>query len=60
MKRPSGPARTFGWPLALALLMIAALVAGLVGEGAWDVAAVIALAAPTLLAVWKLAQGLRR
>ena len=53
-------ARIFGWPLALGLLTIAALVGGLLGEHVWDAVAVVALCVPTGLAVWKLAEGLRR
>ena len=56
----SNLARTFGWPLALGVLTVAALVGGLLGEHAWDVVAVVALGVPTGLGVWKLVEGLRR
>jgi hypothetical protein len=59
--RPKGGyslAQTFAWPLLLALLSLAALVAGLMGDGLFDVAAVIGLAVPTLLGVWKLVRAL--
>ena len=51
-------AATFAWPLALAVLTISALVAGLLGEGWVDTAAVASLAAPTVYGAWKLARAL--
>jgi len=38
--------RIFAWPALIALLSAAGLAMGLIGDGGWDVAAWLALAAP--------------
>lgn len=49
--------RIYVWPAALALVTIAALVAGLVGTGSIDLWAVLGLSVPALLCVWALVHG---
>lgn len=44
-------------PIALAIITVAALLLGLVGEGIWDVAACIGLGVPVAVCLWF---GLRR
>jgi hypothetical protein len=46
-----GALRTFAWPLAIALVTLAALVLGLLGTGAADVVAAAALAVPAAVAL---------
>lgn len=47
----------WGAPLAIAIMTLIGLVAGLVGDGGWDLLAALALGVPVLLAAWL---GLRR
>jgi hypothetical protein len=42
----------WGWPMAIAASTLAGLIAGLVGDGGWDVLAAVALGVPALAAVW--------
>lgn len=42
----------FRWPVAIALLTMAGLLAGLVSDGWGDVLAAIGLLVPALLAIW--------
>ncbi len=44
--------RLWGWPLALALLTAAGLVAGLLGDGLWDDLSDLALSFPVLVGAW--------
>lgn len=44
------------WPSAIAAVSLAGLVAGLMGEGWWDVAAALGLAVPMVAIAW----GMRR
>jgi len=50
MRRPF--LQMWGWPLVIAASTLAGLVAGLVGDGGWDVLAAVALGVPVLAAVW--------
>jgi hypothetical protein len=42
----------WGWPIAIAASTPAGLIAGLVGDGAWDLLAAVALGIPALACVW--------
>jgi hypothetical protein len=42
----------WGWPLAIAVVSAGGLVAGLVGDGAWDWLAWIGLGIPSAAATW--------
>nr|WP_217343978.1 hypothetical protein [Noviherbaspirillum sp. L7-7A]MBV0878075.1 hypothetical protein [Noviherbaspirillum sp. L7-7A] len=42
----------WGWPIAIAVSTLAGLIAGLVGDGAWDLLAAVALGVPALACVW--------
>lgn len=44
--------RIFRWPLWLAFITIAGLVAGLLGDGGFDVLAWLGLGIPLLVCVW--------
>ena len=44
--------RTWGWPVAIAVVSLAGLVAGLVGDGIWDWLAAICLGLPVALSIW--------
>jgi hypothetical protein len=44
--------KVWGAPVALALLTLGGLVAGLVGDGAWDAVSWIGLGAPILVCLW--------
>lgn len=52
MKRASGLVRIFAWPGAIAALSLFGLIAALIGDGAWDWAGWIGLAAPLAALVW--------
>jgi hypothetical protein len=51
---PSEPVRVWRAPLVLGAATGLGLVAGLLGDGAWDAVAVAALAAPVAVTVWRL------
>ena len=42
----------WGWPMAIAVSTLAGLIAGLVGDGAWDLLAAVALGVPAVACVW--------
>ena len=42
----------WGWPIAIAVSTLAGLIAGLVGDGGWDLLAAIALGVPALACIW--------
>lgn len=42
----------WAWPIAMAVSTLAGLIAGLVGDGGWDVLAAMALGVPALACVW--------
>jgi hypothetical protein len=50
MKRPF--MRTWGWPIAIAVVTLIGLVAGLAGDGGWDWLAALCLGLPVVLSVW--------
>ncbi|MBJ7413726.1 MAG: hypothetical protein JHD15_25710 [Phenylobacterium sp.] len=52
MKRPQGLARIFAAPGAIAALSLFGLVAALIGDGPWDWAGWIGLAAPLAALGW--------
>ncbi len=43
---------SWGWPLVIAILSAVGLIAGLVGDGAWDWLAWIGLGVPCIAALW--------
>jgi|TARA_R100000501_G_scaffold10060_1_gene19834 hypothetical protein len=46
--------QTFTWPIIFAVMMTAALIAGLLGDGPLDIAAILGLTLPNMLCLWKL------
>ncbi len=42
----------WGWPLVIAAVSSVGLIAGLVGDGAWDWLAAACLGLPVVLSVW--------
>lgn len=42
----------WGWPIAIAASTLAGLVAGLVGDDAWDLLAAVALGVPAVACIW--------
>lgn len=42
----------WGWPIAISVSTLAGLIAGLVGDGGWDVLAAVALGVPALASAW--------
>jgi hypothetical protein len=46
----------WGMPILLGVLTATGLVAGLLGEGWWDVAAAACLGTPVLVAAWHIAR----
>ena len=42
----------WGWPIAIAVSTLAGVIAGLVGDGGWDILAAVALGVPVLAAAW--------
>lgn len=50
----------FRWPILLALVTVAGLVAALVGDGAWDWLGTAALLAPVAIVAARLAAGDRK
>ena len=51
---------TWGMPILLGVLTAAGLVAGLLGDGWWDVVAVAGLGAPVLVGAWHIFKPARR
>ena len=44
--------QVWGWPLVIAIVSLAGLLAGLVGDGAWDWLAAACLSLPVVLSAW--------
>jgi len=44
--------RIWGWPVAIAIVTLAGLIAGLAGDGRWDWLAALCLGLPVVLSVW--------
>ena len=44
--------RVWGWPIAVAIMTVLGLLAGLAGDGAWDWLAAACLGLPVLLTLW--------
>jgi hypothetical protein len=56
----SRPVRVWRMPLVLGACTALGLAAGLLGDGAWDAAAVAGLATPVCVGVWHLLGYFRR
>ena len=44
--------RIWGWPVAIAIVTLTGLIAGLAGDGRWDWLAALCLGLPVVLSVW--------
>ena len=53
------PRPEWGWPILLGLVSLGGLVIGLLGDGWYDVAAGLAVAAPVVAIAWSLARARR-